>query len=1044
MARLLVVSRSMALAMRLADVHDVVEHPVEAIDDISLHGDIDAVVLDVGEPHAAIHALDRLRASGDTAPVLIVSGYQPAWASLVSVDLPDVVVVPLPITRAALLEGVSELTGRRPAPRSAGRSGASPTPVGWREPPTWTQSPAHPAATPATDRPPGWGELAAWAQPTSRPAALDRPDEDTEPDAAFSPEREPDPARAGGPAAESDAEAWQPPATASAPGAPEVAQQNEPPVEAQPEPEPETSAAATPLSPAEEADLEWLRLLAPPTATSSRSPGAGSDDLAAPFSFDDATGDEVDRVGDAVPDEVPADWWSGPSDDVQAGTPRANDNRDNGIREIPVRPPEPVLPPASEGRHDALVQPLLGPSAAADEVTAPAPPAPEPGAHRRRGSGGSIWVPWRRRSSPPEDDDAAGEPPTPWPSLSQGAGGEPLEASSLDDRPQPIDDPLVTEPPGTRPPDDDERFEAAVFTAAEEPRPFAPPVDWPSFTPPAAVASPPPLPPVLPPVHVDQQPPPLLQPPPLPVAEPAAVAHPQPPTAAAAAPPPPETQPSPPETKPPALPPRASVAPVLRLGSTDTRSLILPYGPPDAAGRGAEGSGDPDDWAAQNFDWWGPRPRAVPLDRLPASPAAADTTAADASSPEAVDEPDRSDPPDQSEPAEPTQPDRQGADPVDAAPATPADDVQQTPLASSPVESDGETAEPRSARDAQVVAPKVIAPTLEEPQAPTETAPAASVRPPMPVAEPVAEPLVERVATLSDDASTAADAEDTTGANVEAEAIAAQEPELEPAPEPEPDREGDEEPDEEPEAASPRIVRPSPVVPVAPAAGPDVDLRRDPPPSTSVPTVLLPVLGTVAATRTVPAPARTTRIGPSGHPLAPVVTTSLVSLVAQLTERSGDLYGVADTAQALADEIVERAEADAAAVLVPDGGVWRVSGGVGLRPLERRLVLDASHWLISEIAMGGRALLVEDADGLRPKLAGAPLAAWRHLLAVPVPGVRAAVVLARGYEAGQFGEPDLNAVVEPIRDGAALLQTALQIRHLARLLAPLREIDSSH
>ena len=61
MARLLVVSRSMALAMRLADVHDVVEHPVEAIDDISLHGDIDAVVLDVGEPHAARHALEKLR-----------------------------------------------------------------------------------------------------------------------------------------------------------------------------------------------------------------------------------------------------------------------------------------------------------------------------------------------------------------------------------------------------------------------------------------------------------------------------------------------------------------------------------------------------------------------------------------------------------------------------------------------------------------------------------------------------------------------------------------------------------------------------------------------------------------------------------------------------------------------------------------------------------------------------------------------------------------------------------------------------------------------
>lgn len=158
----------------------------------------------------------------------------------------------------------------------------------------------------------------------------------------------------------------------------------------------------------------------------------------------------------------------------------------------------------------------------------------------------------------------------------------------------------------------------------------------------------------------------------------------------------------------------------------------------------------------------------------------------------------------------------------------------------------------------------------------------------------------------------------------------------------------------------------------------------------------------------------------------------------------GELFGVCDTAQLLADEIVEIAEADAAAVLVPDGGLWRVSGGVGLRPAERRLVLDAGHWLVSEIAVGGRALLVEDTDIVRPKLAGAPLAAWRHLLAIPIPQVRSAVVLARGYEAGAFSEQDLAAVVEPVRRNVSLMRTALRTRQLARLLAPLRETDPSH
>ncbi|MFN0281040.1 MAG: hypothetical protein ACKVZ6_03605, partial [Kineosporiaceae bacterium] len=164
-------------------------------------------------------------------------------------------------------------------------------------------------------------------------------------------------------------------------------------------------------------------------------------------------------------------------------------------------------------------------------------------------------------------------------------------------------------------------------------------------------------------------------------------------------------------------------------------------------------------------------------------------------------------------------------------------------------------------------------------------------------------------------------------------------------------------------------------------------------------------------------------------------------LVRVLNERSDELFGVADTCQVLAEEVVERAAADAAAIVVPDGSVWRVNGGVGLRPMERRLVLAASHWLVTEVALGGRALVVGDAEAVRPHLAGAPLAGWEHLLAVPVPEVNAAVVVARSRNRRPFDETDLEAVVGPVQDAVGLLSAAMATRRLARILAPLAEDD---
>jgi len=132
---------------------------------------------------------------------------------------------------------------------------------------------------------------------------------------------------------------------------------------------------------------------------------------------------------------------------------------------------------------------------------------------------------------------------------------------------------------------------------------------------------------------------------------------------------------------------------------------------------------------------------------------------------------------------------------------------------------------------------------------------------------------------------------------------------------------------------------------------------------------------------------------------------------------------------------------DGDAIVVPDGSVWRVNGGVGLRPMERRLVLAATHWLVTEVALGGRALVVGDAEAVRPHLAGAPLAGWEHLLAVPVPEVNAAVVVARSRTRRPFDETDLEAVVGPVQDAVGLLSAAMATRRLARILAPLAEDD---
>lgn len=156
-------------------------------------------------------------------------------------------------------------------------------------------------------------------------------------------------------------------------------------------------------------------------------------------------------------------------------------------------------------------------------------------------------------------------------------------------------------------------------------------------------------------------------------------------------------------------------------------------------------------------------------------------------------------------------------------------------------------------------------------------------------------------------------------------------------------------------------------------------------------------------------------------------------LVRLLQERLSDLVSVAEVADAVIADAVDRVKATAGALLVPDGESWRVSGGVGLRALEERLVLDEESWLVIEVARAGQGVIVEDSDIARNPLKGAPLASWQHLLLAPIARVEAILVLARADS--PFDESDLTRLIGLSKEAGPLLQTAMETRALARSLA---------
>jgi hypothetical protein len=157
-----------------------------------------------------------------------------------------------------------------------------------------------------------------------------------------------------------------------------------------------------------------------------------------------------------------------------------------------------------------------------------------------------------------------------------------------------------------------------------------------------------------------------------------------------------------------------------------------------------------------------------------------------------------------------------------------------------------------------------------------------------------------------------------------------------------------------------------------------------------------------------------------------------------LLEQIEGLYTLDETASVIVDDAVVRGMADAGVLLVPDGVLWRVAAGIGIRPLEYRLQLAQDSWLIEKIASAGKGILIQDSDVARQNLRGAPLASREHLLAVPVPGIHAVLLLARDRDE-PFTEQTLAELADLAIESAPLLQKAIDLRILARGLA--RHLD---
>jgi hypothetical protein len=124
--------------------------------------------------------------------------------------------------------------------------------------------------------------------------------------------------------------------------------------------------------------------------------------------------------------------------------------------------------------------------------------------------------------------------------------------------------------------------------------------------------------------------------------------------------------------------------------------------------------------------------------------------------------------------------------------------------------------------------------------------------------------------------------------------------------------------------------------------------------------------------------------------------------------------------------------ADAVAIMVSDDR-WRVSGGVGVRPIETRLTLTAEDWLISELQLGLPVVAIPDTDARRAELAFTPLARQTSLLGALLSDGQVLAIVGRN--SAPFESDEVADVLECLRRRVCALTEALDARDVARRLA---------
>lgn len=219
--------------------------------------------------------------------------------------------------------------------------------------------------------------------------------------------------------------------------------------------------------------------------------------------------------------------------------------------------------------------------------------------------------------------------------------------------------------------------------------------------------------------------------------------------------------------------------------------------------------------------------------------------------------------------------------------------------------------------------------------------------------------------------------------------------------------------------------------PLSPVPPPQDRPHRTGPP---VPAARPPGSGEVSPPAEAAAPAAADP-GPAPAPQAPAAepgASDPLDLVRALRAAAATLPMARAAAERIVEQALRRTHAETATLFVPDAEGWRVAAGFGLRPLEQRTVLPPEHWLVTAVARGHEAVLVEDTDIARQRLRGIPGASRAHLLAAPIPLVSGALVLSR--EAVPFSERDLTRTTTVLRHGAARLAAGLEVRGLARAL----------